>query len=136
MRSFTPFLIIPFLFLPTHRKEAAAVRVSVSSAENARFVIAIHGMRVLHSNELFLALRWRAGRGVREQDTIAAPAVLDLSGLGAVDLVPLDTTARITTRIQPILDTLAPTAAASGRQVRIEHATFGAAFTATVTGVP
>lgn len=99
-------------------------------------MIVVHGMGVLRSNELFLEMRMLAGRAVRAQDTIAAPAVLDLGGLGAIDLAPLDTHARITTRIQPLLDTLAPPDAASGRRVRIEHAAFGAAFTATATGSP
>lgn len=36
MRSLVPFLVVPLFFLPTHRKEAAAARVSISGTEDAR----------------------------------------------------------------------------------------------------
>ena len=132
MRFLPAFFISLIVLAPTHRKEAAAVRVKLAGAENQRFVISIHGMRVLESNELFLAARMLAGHAVREQDTLTAPAVLDLGGLGAVDLAPLDTNASVTTELKPLMDTLRPAFTATGRRIRIEHAAFGADFTAAV----
>src|SRR5579872_5309087 len=114
-------LLFPIVFLPAHRKEAAAVRVSVSGTENQRFVISVHGLRVLNSTEYFLANRVLAGHLVRQQDTIAAPAVLDMGGLGFVDLAPLDTAAAVTAELQELLDTARTVRSVSGRRVRIDH---------------
>jgi len=130
MRLLSALVIIPVFFVPTHRKEAAAVRVSLSGTADQRFVISVHGMRVLNSNESFLARDMIAGHLVRQQDTIVAPAVLDLGGWGSIDLVPLDTKASVTTRLQSLGHSPQETSTVTGGHVRIVHPPSGGQFTA------
>ena len=136
MRLLSGLVIIPVFFLPTHRKEAAAVRVSVSDTADQRFVISIHGMRVLNSNESFLARDMIAGHLVRQRDTIAAPTVLDLGGWGSIDLAPVDTKASVTTRLMSLWHSVQDTSTVTGARVRIAHPPSGGQFTAVLVDKP